>query len=142
MLYNEFNKSRRPKIRFSETAAGQRNVIKFSSRREAAEKKAWNVFTVLHFYVFMFLCFYFFVYLCAVFLPPTGCFGSKTPFSPLKRAKNPRKSAFFDRKKFRLVCFKGGGANNFTRFGVKLTVGQIFSGFKGTSKAFGNQITF
>jgi hypothetical protein len=71
-----------------------------------------------------------------------GCFGSKTSFKPLKRTKKPRKSSFFDPKKNRLVCFEGGGANNFTRFGAKLTVGQNFSGFKGTPKPLRNLITF
>jgi hypothetical protein len=82
------------------------------------------------------------VYLCVAFLPLIGRFGPKTSFKPLKRAKKPQKTSFFDPKKNRLVCFEGGGANNFTRFGVKLTVGQNFSGFKGTPKAFGNPITF
>jgi len=109
---------------------------------KAAEKLAGNVFTFLHFYVFVHLCFYSFMHLCVAFLPLIGRFGSKTSFKPLKRAKKPRKSSFFDPKKIRLVCFEGGGANNFTRFGVKLTVGQNFSGFKGTPKPFGNPITF
>jgi hypothetical protein len=142
MLYNEFNKSPRPKIRFSEAAAASRNVANFPSLAPAPAKTAGNVFTFLHFYVFVYLCFYSFVYLCVVFLPLISRFGSKTSFQPLKRTKKPRKSSFFDPKKIRLVCFERGGANNFTRFGVKLTVGQIFSGFKGTPKPFGNPITF
>jgi|GEM_PF-4538763 len=141
MMYNEFNKPRRPKIRFSQVSAAKRNVSKLPTCREAAAKKSWSVFTFLHLYVFVYLCFYSFMYLCTVSFPWIRHFGSQIPFKASKRSKKTQKSSFFDPKKFRLVCFEGGGANNFTRFGVKLTVGQIFGGFKGTPKVFGNPIT-